>query len=181
MAESLESQWRRISKNVRSAFYRNSEPAMAMQAIKICKRVTELAASFPGMTGNSRAGVACGIYRDGKLLGYATTAQTDKGEPIWTAITKNERYPKGAPRYDGGVQSSDFHPGEMGANKPYWADERAVEFLKRTKPSYSGFSYIIVHGAHYIKYNGFAQIMSSLFAELSKARKIQFHDMRNNR
>jgi len=181
MAESLESQWKRISKNVRSAFYRQSEAGVERQALRICQRVTDIANSigFPGMTGNTRAGVACGVYRDGKLLGYATTAETD-GEPIWHALGKKETFRQGMQRYDGGTQEKDFKPGKYGANRPYYADERAIAFLKRTRPDYGGFSFIIVHGAHYIKYNGFDQVMSSLFAELSTARKVQFHAIRNN-
>lgn len=182
MAESLEGQWRRISKNVRSAFYRQSEAGVERQALRICQRVTEIAdaVGFPGMTGNTRAGVACGVYRDGRLLGYATTAETN-GEPVWNALTKKETFKKGTPRYDGGTQNKDFKPGDYGANSPYYADERAIAFLRRTRPQYKGFSYIIVHGAHYIKYNGFDQVMSSLFAELSSARKVSFHEIRNNR
>lgn len=190
MAESLESQWRRISKNVRSAFYRQSEAGVSRQALRICQRVTEIAASIhwgpgqdpnPGMTGNSRAGVACGVYRDGHLLGYATTGETDMGKPMWHAVKKDEVFRMGTPRYDGGVQENDFAPGEFGANREYDANARAVAFLKRNRPNYKGFSYIIVHGAHYIKYNGFDQVMSNLFAELSMARKVTFHEMRNNR
>jgi hypothetical protein len=177
MAESLDSQWKKIMRNIYDAYHKKSEPLIVRQAMRICQRITDLSKTIgwgvksknPGMTGNTRAGVACGVYRDGVLLGYATTADTDKGSPTWTALTKKETFKSGTARYDGSVQEKRYKPGKFGATSPYYADRRAVSFLKRTKPQYKGYSFVVVHGAYYTKYNGYVDVMTALYAELSNA------------
>lgn len=180
--ESLESQFRKIRRNIYSAAYRGSYKSLEAQARRMCERITELADKYkiPGMTGNTRAGVAVGLYQNGKLQGYATTAETDNGRPIYHALMKGEEWKAGRGRYDRSTQNKDFSSPDP-AKSEYRADERAIAFLRRARPlNNKGWSYVIASGAHYAAYTGFVEVLKSFSAELSQlGAKVRFGNVRN--
>ena len=170
MAESLESQWKKIMKNVYSACYRMSYQSMENQTRKICERFADIINSdskYTAMTGNSATGLAVGLYRDGELLAYSTMMEAGEGKPITHVLRKEDKFLKGTARYDGGVQKKTYSPGKSGANSPYYAWLRAVNVLRRTKPKFDGYTFVVAYGAHYMKYSGYIDAVTQLYAELS--------------
>lgn len=183
MAESLDSQWKKIMKNVYSAYYRMSYQSMENQTRKICERFAGIIKNdgkYTAMTGNSATGLAVGLYRDGELLAYSTMMEAGAGSPVTHVLRKEDKFLKGTERYDGGVQKKTYSPGKSGANSPYYAWKRAVNALRRTKPKYNGYTFVIAYGAHYSKYSGYIDAVTQLYAELSKVgAKMTTIELRN--
>lgn len=175
----LEQQWKSIQKGIYNAVYRQSYDAMERQTSKICERFAELALSgeYGRLTGNSFTGVAVGLYLDGELLAYSTLMDIGYKAPITHAIRKGEVFEKGRVRYDDETQVKDFKPGKLGANSPYYAWRRAVNKLRNVHPSTKGYSFIIVHGSHYLAYSGYDEVMENLYADLRNAgaKHLRFH------
>lgn len=168
MAESIASQWKKLQKGIYNAVYRDSLYAMEKQTNKICLMFADIVAnkSEPKMTGNSATGLAVGLYRDGKLLMYSTMMNAGERHPVSHVLRKGEKFEAGTLRYDNSVQNKTFSVGNSGANTPYIAWRRAIGAIERAKPSFKGYSFVVAHGAHYIKYNGYYDAVAQLYAEL---------------
>lgn len=169
MATSLETQWKRIQRNIYNAAYRGSYQSMENQTRRICMMFSDIVSgdsSYTAMTGNSATGLAVGLYKNGELLAYSTMMEAGQKSPITHVLTKEDVFRKGDMRYDGTAQKYDFSVQNSGANTPYLAWRRAVNKLRRTKPSYKGYSFVIAHGAHYLKYSGYDHAVTTLYAEL---------------
>jgi len=175
----LEQQWKSIQKGIYNAVYRQSYDAMERQTVKICERFAEIVLSggYARMTGNSFTGVAVGLYLNGELLTWTTLMDAGYKSPITHAIKKDEVFEKGRIRYSGDRQRTDFVPGKLGANSPYYAWRRALNKLRSVSPSTKGYTFVIVHGAHYLKYNGYVKAMEEIYADLRNAgaKHLRFH------
>lgn len=171
MAESLESQWKKIMRNVYNGYYRLSYPALENQTRKICMRFANIVkdGKYTAMTGNAATGLAVGLYRDGELIAYSTMMESGMASPVTHVLRKEDKFRKGTTRYDGSVQEKTFTAGKSGANTPYFAWSRAVNALRKTKPTYKGYSFVVAHGAHYLKYSGYVDAVTELYADLSRA------------
>lgn len=171
MAESLESQWKKIMRNVYNGYYRLSYPALENQTRKICMRFANIVkdGKYTTMTGNAATGLAVGLYRDGELIAYSTMMESGMARPVTHVLQKYEKFRKGTIRYDGRVQKKTFDADEFGANSPYFAWLRAVNALRRTRPTFKGYTFVVVHGAHYLEYNGYVDAVTELYADLSRA------------
>lgn len=168
MAESIASQWKKLQQGIYNAVYRESLDAMEKQTNKICLMFADIINSnnLPAMTGNSATGLAVGLYRDGELLMYSTMMNAGERHPVSHVLRKGEKFEEGSLRYDDAIQNKTFSVGSSGANTPYMAWVRAVGTIRRAKPSFKGYSFVVAHGAHYIRYNGYDDAVAQLYAEL---------------
>lgn len=185
MAESISSQWKKLQKNIYNAVYEQSEPKLHAQLVVMIKHIISqidiYGKGVAGMTGNAAAGIAIGLYRDGKLISYACTSD-ELGEPIQEILIRNERFYKGWSRWDFTVQEKTEHGGPF--NERYYANRKAVDFLKTLYPRTQGYCYVVVSGAPYsafIEENG-GNLISNFYAELKNMGKakpnLRFYNLR---
>lgn len=180
MAESIASQWKKLQKNLRNAAYRQSEGAIKAQAMRMCEIIASeidiYGKGVAGMTGNAAAGIAVGAYRDGALIGYATTAEAMGKPPIRAILRKGDKFQKGRIRWDDEIQEKTEH-----SNNPsrFYANKKAVQILQKAKMPYEGFSFMVVSAVPYGKYieGRGGNLISNFYAELRQAgaHKIVFH------
>lgn len=169
MASSIEAQFEKLRKNIERQYYSRSLDVLEQQTRTICLMYADIIrrdGNYTAMTGNSATGLAVGLYRSGELLAYSTMLDVGARDPETHVIMKGEKFLKGTPRYDLSVQEKTFSPGRSGADSPYYAHRRAVNFLRRNRPETKGYSFVIVHGAHYIQYSGYVDAVAALRAEL---------------
>lgn len=104
---------------------------------------------FENVTGNTITGFAVGAYRDGKLVGRATSRERLPAKAVRPQLRKGEVYDLDY-AYGGTMRKS--YRGEVESSGGYAYDE-ALKFLEEHRPrKRNGMAYIVVSAADYSKF-----------------------------
>lgn len=104
---------------------------------------------FENVTGNTITGFAVGAYKDGKLVGRATSRERLPAKAVRPQLRKGEVYDLDY-AYGGMMRKS--YRGEAESSGEYAYDE-ALKFLEEHRPrKRKGMAYIVVSAADYSKF-----------------------------
>lgn len=145
----------------------------------IIKQIDIYGNKVAGMTGNAAAGIAVGVYHNGNLVAFSTTAD-ELGDPIQEILLRKDRFYQGWNRWDGSRQEKTEHGGPF--NERFYANRKAVSILRNINPSKRrGWSFAVVAGAPYSKFieERGGNLISDFYAELRQlGASVSFHETR---
>lgn len=119
-------------------------------ARSLLDNVLSLLDGFSDVTGNTRTGIAVGVYLDGKLQSIVTSKEVYGQEAFVAQLRKGEKYPFSITW--SGESMRKKYSGEVNTSGKF-ASAEAIKFLIRKKPvNRVGWAFIVVSAADYSKY-----------------------------
>lgn len=158
----------RMKKRATDIAAKEMAEALPYAVITISDIVHEVMESkgFSSMTGNYVNSFGIALYRDGKLIAVATTADVESKEPLMLTLAEGDKFKKGWVRYDGETQQYTFKAGEDSTHR-ILANEEVIRWMRRYSPTRKkGLAYRIVTVVDYAKKIGGSEVMLRLADEI---------------
>lgn len=157
MSQRLDRVFRKAQKRV-DAFCEELLTEQLPELISLALRHAEI----HHVTGNTINSYAVALFHDKKFVGFYSSYQALKKEPMRVTLRKGERYD--LPYYWGGEPNKGYTAPTGERN--YWGQEEAEEFLGTHFPSRNGWAYIVVAAVDYAKYleaRGAAVVLGGMY------------------